>query len=422
MDTRWTFPPGGRRAANQSRARPGGRAHEHDSGSWRSPSRRQSTPTAPNARMMRSTFRRTRSPRDRKSVPLAAVCRDSSTRFPPAGSQSRAGLLARWPGTSGSGPPPTEHRCVGPWPAGCAFEPAAKKAAGQGRREHRAVDDHAATAVCGCAQRRFSASRRSCATYPAPWHVRACRFTAPRGARRRWRSHVQGLPQPARSRCVRVQVTSPFPSCRARMPCTASPNTSGGSGTSGRARPSGRRKQSSPSGCSARPDSLPRGPGAVVSATQQREGFERVVGPPRPVMMWMACRPEPADREAAAAVRGGGAPAERRGDRAGAGADLHHARRGRAASPPGWRAARQALGRSRGNARAARPSRDRLNRLIRVRQNLGIDVDHTWLALARGAGSMAGGGAPSRRAAREASACCWIIVGGSRSASFSRAC
>jgi len=48
------------------------------------------------------------------------------------------------------------------------------------------------------------------------------------------------------------------------------------------------------------------------------------------------------------------------------------------------RVARQALGRSRGNARAV--LEDRLAGLIRVRQDLGVDVDHHLVALARGAG------------------------------------
>ncbi|MEK7444133.1 MAG: hypothetical protein AABZ70_04690 [candidate division NC10 bacterium] len=46
--------------------------------------------------------------------------------------------------------------------------------------------------------------------------------------------------------------------------------------------------------------------------------------------------------------------------------------------------ATQALGRFRGNARAV--LEDRLARLIRIGQRLGVDVDHHLIALARGAG------------------------------------
>jgi len=48
------------------------------------------------------------------------------------------------------------------------------------------------------------------------------------------------------------------------------------------------------------------------------------------------------------------------------------------------RVARQALGRSSWNARAV--FEDGLARLIRVRQDFGVDVDHHLVALARGAG------------------------------------
>ena len=90
-----------------------------------------------------------------------------------------------------------------------------------------------------------------------------------------------------------------------------------------------------------------------------------------------------AAREAAATVAVVECPPYRRGNRPGPGIDFddpavpavpHH-------YPAG--VARQALGRSSWNARAA--LEDGLARLIGVRQDLGIDVDHHLVALARGA-------------------------------------
>ena len=72
------------------------------------------------------------------------------------------------------------------------------------------------------------------------------------------------------------------------------------------------------------------------------------------------------------------------GNRPGPGPDLHQAPVVVLAHHHPARVARQALGRFRGNARAA--IEHGLPRLIRIGQHLGINVDHHLVALARGTG------------------------------------
>ena len=75
---------------------------------------------------------------------------------------------------------------------------------------------------------------------------------------------------------------------------------------------------------------------------------------------------------------------QRRGNRAGAGIDFHHAAIPVVAHHHAAGVARQAAGRSRGNARAI--LKDALAGLIEIRQDLGVDVDHHLVALGRRAG------------------------------------
>src|SRR5712691_8028369 len=121
-----------------------------------------------------------------------------------------------------------------------------------------------------------------------------------------------------------------------------------------------------------------------MPAAEQREVRERGRAPLRPVAEMMPlAEADAAPREAAALIPMVERSPQGGGNRPGAGPDLlqpallvvaHH-------HPAG--AARQALRRLRGNAHAF--LEDRLARLIRIGQDLGIDVDHYLVALPRGA-------------------------------------
>jgi hypothetical protein len=125
--------------------------------------------------------------------------------------------------------------------------------------------------------------------------------------------------------------------------------------------------------------------GAVMPATEQSKIRERGGAPLGPVTDVMALAdPNPAAWEATAAVAVVEGPPQRRRDRAGPGSDLHHAPIGVVPHHHAAGVARQALGRSSWNARAV--LEDGLARRIGVRQDLGLDVDHDLVALARGAG------------------------------------
>jgi hypothetical protein len=88
--------------------------------------------------------------------------------------------------------------------------------------------------------------------------------------------------------------------------------------------------------------------------------------------------------EAAAAVSVVESPPNRRRNGPGAGIDLHDPAVPVVSHHHTAGVARQALRRSRGNARAI--LEDRLAGLIRVREDLGIHVDHHLVPLARDAG------------------------------------
>ena len=94
--------------------------------------------------------------------------------------------------------------------------------------------------------------------------------------------------------------------------------------------------------------------------------------------------PDPAAREPAAAVAVMERPPEGRRDRARPGSDLHDMAVPAVLHHHAARVARQALGRSRGNARAV--LEDGLAWLIGACEDFGIDVDHYLVALCRGAG------------------------------------
>ena len=91
-----------------------------------------------------------------------------------------------------------------------------------------------------------------------------------------------------------------------------------------------------------------------------------------------------AHREAAALVSMMESAAYRGRNRPGPGPDLHRTAVMVMAHDHPAGVAREALRRFRGNACAA--FEDRLPRLLRIRQHLGIDVDHYLVALPRGAG------------------------------------
>jgi hypothetical protein len=93
---------------------------------------------------------------------------------------------------------------------------------------------------------------------------------------------------------------------------------------------------------------------------------------------------DPAPREAAAPVPMAERSAQGGRNRQGPGPDLQQPARLVVAHHHPAGIARQAPGRFRGNARA--PFEDRLARLVRIGQDLGVDVDHDLAALARGAG------------------------------------
>ncbi len=122
-----------------------------------------------------------------------------------------------------------------------------------------------------------------------------------------------------------------------------------------------------------------------MPAAQEREVRKRCRTAVRPVAEMM---PLP-EADAAAGKAATPVPMVERstqsgGNRPGLGTDLQQAPVVVVAHHHPTRVARQALGRFRGNARAA--VEHGLPRLIRIGQHLGVDVDHHLVALARGAG------------------------------------
>jgi len=122
-----------------------------------------------------------------------------------------------------------------------------------------------------------------------------------------------------------------------------------------------------------------------MAIAEQGEVRQRCWAALRPVTDVMAlAEAHSAARRAAAAVPVVQRPTYRRGNRPGAGIDLHDSAVPAVSHHHPAGVARQALRRSRGNARPV--LQDRLARRLGVRQHLGIDVDHYLVALARRAG------------------------------------
>ncbi len=123
----------------------------------------------------------------------------------------------------------------------------------------------------------------------------------------------------------------------------------------------------------------------MMPPAEQREVRERCRPPVRPVTEMMPlAEPDATAGEAATPVPMMERSSQGRGNRPRPGPDLHQAPVVVVTHHHPARVTRQALGRFRGNARAA--IEHGLARLIRIGQHLGIDVDHHLIALARGAG------------------------------------